>query len=530
MTLPLIGVGVPVWRGAAFVAETLQSVLNQRDVRFRLIVSIDGADTESERACQPFASDPRMHIVVQPQRLGWVKNTAAVLAIALEGGAEFVCVQPHDDWIEADYLSTLLDTARNCTQAAVVFSDLVTFGDIRGAVGQICQDSVTGTPMERQLSLLTRHYNAVAYRGLIRGSALAGLPSISGNDCSDFACDTIWMARLARAGDLIRVPRVLYHKRYHASSAHAAWAPWPMEQKVAARIRHCVDLLAEALTVATDEKDRQLLIEAARSRLVLSDLNVGPYVAEIRAMPPLLKLRMQEAFEAEVAAKLYVSAGKDSGIRLASSVATMTFIASPNSLDFGNQPPSRTSAPMLITVTNTGNVPLLITSITLSGTNPHQFSQTHTCGPSVAVGATCTISVVFKPTGKGSKTATLSVSAVGAGTQTVALSGTGVPYTVSPTSLEFGNQLRGTASGPQSVTVTNTGAVALPITNIRLSGTNPGQFSQTHTCGTSVPVGATCTISVVFKPTVRRSLKATLNVNAGGGPGTHTVALSGAGT
>ena len=58
MTAPLIGVGVPVWRGAAFVAETLESVLNQRGVRFKLFISIDGADADSERACLPFASDP----------------------------------------------------------------------------------------------------------------------------------------------------------------------------------------------------------------------------------------------------------------------------------------------------------------------------------------------------------------------------------------------------------------------------------------------------------------------------------------
>jgi hypothetical protein len=42
------------------------------------------------------------------------------------------------------------------------------------------------------------------------------------------------------------------------------------------------------------------------------------------------------------------------------------------------------------------------------------------------------------------------------------------------------------------------------------------QFSQTNTCGTSVAVGTNCTINVVYKPTVNRSLTATLKVNAGG--------------
>src|ERR1700694_49807 len=104
MKKPVIGVGVPVWQGASLVAETVQSVLNQRGVQFKLFVSIDAADADSERACKPFTSDPRVRIVVQPRRLGWGKNTAAVLAGAGEL-ADFVCVQPHDDLIETDYLA-----------------------------------------------------------------------------------------------------------------------------------------------------------------------------------------------------------------------------------------------------------------------------------------------------------------------------------------------------------------------------------------------------------------------------------------
>ena len=299
MKEPLVGVGVPVWRGASFVAETLQSVLNQRDVPFKLFVSIDGADTESERACQQFSSDPRVRIVVQQQRLGWVQNTAAVLAAASEQ-AEFVCIQPHDDWIESNYLATLLDAARDHPHAAVVFSDLVTFG-IHELV--LSQESMIGTPMERQMSLLTRHYNAVAYRGMIRVSALKAVPPISGNDRDNFACDTVWMARIARAGDLVRVPRVLYNKRYLSESVHSAWPTWPIGQKVAAWIRHCLDMLAEALTVANSTEERQLLIEAASGRLLMSHTEVGPYAEEIKALPPENRLEMWAAFEAAAAAR-----------------------------------------------------------------------------------------------------------------------------------------------------------------------------------------------------------------------------------
>ena len=103
-------------------------------------------------------------------------------------------------------------------------------------------------------------------------------------------------------------------------------------------------------------------------------------------------------------------------------------------------------------------------------------------------------------------------------------------YTALPTSLAFGNEITNVASAPKSVTVTNTGAVALPITSITLSTTGTQPYSQTNNCGTSVAVGANCTINVVFNPASVGSATATLSVNAGSGAGTQTVALSGAGT
>ncbi len=214
---------------------------------------------------------------------------------------------------------------------------------------------------------------------------------------------------------------------------------------------------------------------------------------------------------------------------------TLSYSVSPTSLAFGNVPTGTDSAPQPVTVTNTGSAALPITSITLTGKNLSQFSQTNNCGASVAVGSPCKINVVFAPTSVLAKTATLNVNAGGgAGTQSVALTGTGVAptptFSVSPTSLAFGSVPTGTDSAPQSVTVTNTGSVALPIATIKLTGKNLSQFSQTNNCGTSVAVGTACKISVVFAPTSVLAKTATLSVTGGGGAGTQTVTLTGTGT
>ncbi len=211
----------------------------------------------------------------------------------------------------------------------------------------------------------------------------------------------------------------------------------------------------------------------------------------------------------------------------------VSYTALPTSLQFPNQFVGEAGTAQSVTVTNTGMLALPISSITRSGANPGQFSETNNCLPSIGIGGTCTITVVFKPTVTGSKTATLNVNAGdGAGIQTVALSGTGIagPYLVSPTSLMFGTQAVGTSSTAQTITVTNNGTAALPIKSITHSGASAGQFTETNNCLPSVGIEATCTINVLFAPTRKGSKTATLDVNGSDGAGTQTVALTGTGT
>jgi hypothetical protein len=210
--------------------------------------------------------------------------------------------------------------------------------------------------------------------------------------------------------------------------------------------------------------------------------------------------------------------------------ASASFTVAPGSLAFGNQHADTKSAAQAVTVTNTGGVSLAITSITRTGTAPGQFTETDNCRPSVAVGATCTINVVFDPKALGAKTATLNVNAGGgAGTKSVTLSGTGIagPYTVSPTTLAFGTVTHGTTSPSQAVTVTNNGSVTLPITSIARSGANAGMFTLTQNCRPSLAAGASCTINVSFAPKGLGAKSAILSVNTGAGAGTQAVSLSG---
>jgi len=209
-----------------------------------------------------------------------------------------------------------------------------------------------------------------------------------------------------------------------------------------------------------------------------------------------------------------------------------TFSLRPSTLSFGNQVLGKNSATLSVTLENTGAGDLGPWTIGLSGANAADFIQTHSCPTSLASGEQCSIDVSFKPSATGSKSATLSVATDLAGTQSVSLSGVGIraTYSVSPAAINFGSVQKKTLSAAASITVTNTNVVPLPLMSIALGGSNPKQFGQTNDCSAEIAAGASCTISVVFKPTTVGSKSAKLTITPGGGAAKKSVSLSGTGS
>jgi hypothetical protein len=125
--------------------------------------------------------------------------------------------------------------------------------------------------------------------------------------------------------------------------------------------------------------------------------------------------------------------GNPQTVALTATVINPQAALSTNSLSFGNQRTGTSSAVKTITLKNTeGKIPttaLTINSIALAGADAADFSPTTTCPMSpgtLAPGSSCTISVVFKPAAKGSRSATLTIKDnAQTSQQSVALSGTG---------------------------------------------------------------------------------------------------------
>jgi hypothetical protein len=103
--------------------------------------------------------------------------------------------------------------------------------------------------------------------------------------------------------------------------------------------------------------------------------------------------------------------------------STQPVSVSPLNVNYGSVTVGAKKAETVI-LTNNGTTSLAISSVTLGGTDPGDFSEKSTCGSSRKAGWDCTITVTFLPTATGARTATLSIKDT-VGTQTVELSGTG---------------------------------------------------------------------------------------------------------
>ncbi|EEF27023.1 Ice nucleation protein, putative [Ricinus communis] len=191
--------------------------------------------------------------------------------------------------------------------------------------------------------------------------------------------------------------------------------------------------------------------------------------------------------------------------------------ATPASVGFGNQGVGTTSAAKVITLSNSGNMALDVTNVTVTG----PFLLTNNCGTSVAASANCTASVAFAPTARGAQSGSL-VFTTSDGAKAVALSGTGLQAVVgaTPATLAFGNQTVGSTSVAQTVTVSNTGNTTSALSTATISG----PFAFTTTCAASLAAGASCSYSVTFSPVAMNAATGTLTVPSD--VGTNTVSLS----
>lgn len=181
---------------------------------------------------------------------------------------------------------------------------------------------------------------------------------------------------------------------------------------------------------------------------------------------------------------------------------------SPFRLDFGRVAAGTTATEQSVAITNTSGATLSTTG--LAGGGAGNFGGFYSCTPTLAPGASCTLTYAANPTtvgllqgrtggtfgttGHPSVDFDLELTAYGTGSS--------ARPTVSPIRVVLGPSAIGTPTAAKVVTLRNTGTATLTgISITALDPTVPQIALTTTTCGATLTAGSTCTFSVRSTPT-----------------------------
>jgi hypothetical protein len=220
---------------------------------------------------------------------------------------------------------------------------------------------------------------------------------------------------------------------------------------------------------------------------------------------------------------------RDVFVRERASVPVLT----PNPVEFGPVEVGGTSGHQIITLTNTGPGPLVISAPPTVGPGFEIVNGPGTtCVPGTVLrrNQSCTVEVRFRPTSVGTTTSQLTVPFAGGTSSTATLQGTGAAPNIGAPAQDWGVVGIGVGQG-RDITIRNNGTSSQTLGQLTITGANPGDFSLSNdTCSnTTLAPGATCTVRVIFTPTAAGPRSATLTAPIGTTGQTMNVPLTGIG-
>lgn len=208
-----VSVGLPVWNGAAFLDQTLVSLLEQDFADFELLISDNGSTDDTEAICREAASrDRRIRYSRVPQNRGAAWNYNAVLERATAPLFKWAAA---DDLLAPTFISSCVEVLDSAGPAVVLAYPRTTLIDESGAVMHDLDDDDLDLhqpePVARLDRLLRHRVEWHPVFGVIRTELLRRTPGIGRYPYADIAL----LAELSLLGQFHQVPRRDFLRRYH---------------------------------------------------------------------------------------------------------------------------------------------------------------------------------------------------------------------------------------------------------------------------------------------------------------------------
>lgn len=225
---PLVSLGLPVYNGANFLAEALDSILAQTYRNWELIISDNGSTDATARICSAYAArDPRIRYYRHPVNMGASRNFNFTFEAAR---GPFFRWTAHDDVCAPDLLA-------RCVAGLLAHPEAVLCHPrtrVIGAAGETLFDYTvrlrTDSPRvaDRYRDLICADHACFAIFGVMRTHLLRRTPLLG----AFVGSDRNLLAELALYGPFHEIPEFLFFRRDHPgtstrrypeASARLAW-------------------------------------------------------------------------------------------------------------------------------------------------------------------------------------------------------------------------------------------------------------------------------------------------------------------
>ena len=214
---PKVSIGLPVYNGANYLREALDSILSQTFRDFEVVISDNASTDATWEICMEYAAkDPRIRFSRNDRNLGAARNFNR--AFELSSG-EYFKWAAHDDVLHPDFLLRCVRVLDELPSAVVCFTETVEINDMGNFLGEYNFDNTMNfdslKPHERFRLLMDMRHWCMAVFGLMRAEALKRSPLIGGYVGSDRCL----LAELGLMGQIYRVPESLFFRRHHPDSS-----------------------------------------------------------------------------------------------------------------------------------------------------------------------------------------------------------------------------------------------------------------------------------------------------------------------
>lgn len=237
---PRISIGLPVYNGARFIEETLNSILAQTYSDFELIISDNASTDQTEVICRAYAAkDRRIRYYRNHKNLGLGRNYSRVFELAT---GEYFKWAASDDLCKPDHLARCL-AVLDMDSTVVLAYPKSRFIDETGKLLDVNDpgwDLRSEDAYERFRYVIYAGHWVNAIYGLIRRHVLSKtrlMPSYPGGDYR-------LLGEISLAGKLFEIPEYLHLRRLHpgASSQNTTNLPWMLELHKGKRGYVCLPL------------------------------------------------------------------------------------------------------------------------------------------------------------------------------------------------------------------------------------------------------------------------------------------------